>query len=53
MKILKRNLFHTVYYYKANLHFANDESRQIIVLHSCNMVTALEKKAKCRKLIHT
>lgn len=32
--ILNENMFHTVYNYKANLHFADDELGQIIALHS-------------------
>jgi len=37
-------MFYTVYNYQANFHFADDELGQIIVLHSYNIVTLLEKR---------
>ena len=43
-KTLKQNMFHIVYNYKANLHFADNELGQITALHSHNIVTLLEKR---------
>jgi hypothetical protein len=48
-KILKQNMFHTVYNYKANLYFADEELGQIIALQYRD---STRKKAKCRASVH-
>jgi hypothetical protein len=49
-KILKQNMFHTVYNYKVNLYFADEELGQIIALQYRD---STRKKAKCRASVHT
>jgi len=49
-KILKQNMFHTVYNYQVNLYSADEELWQIIALQYHD---STRKKAKCRASVHT